>query len=393
MNLTMDNIKVGDEFKQVKALGTYMFENNTFIVEYVDRDKSAISLSLRSQKTAPNTFFVAKLYLSLEELNMAFEKVKKFIWSDWKTIGKTFSDKKFTYAYKTNKRITFVKINAYDKVFKGKATCHKDDLEVFDETTGVGLAYERAEAKVMNYEKKLYQKATEFKPGDRVQAIHNHSRSLSYIYADALGTVVKNCGDGKLYVNWDEGDAYSCGSGGDRKWYIDSFDVKHIDNTPIKSNFTLEIVGGDILTTPIKYTLLHTIYAESEGNAVGLTKVIIDAFDIKEDLKDELDYLLSVADFYGDSDDLNGDIITYNYKNVVTLVSKRRRHDTVSYDTIKRGLKKLKKHMENNNLHYLAMPAICCGRENLEWEEVKKIIEEVFSDCDIPITVRVYINY
>lgn len=393
MNLTMDNIKVGDEFKQVKALGTYMFENNTFIVEYVDRDKSAISLSLRSQKTAPNTFFVAKLYLSLEELNMAFEKVKKFVWSDWKTITKVLSGKEFNYAYKTNRRITFVKINAYDKIFKGKATCHKDDLEIFDETTGVELAYERAEAKLMKYKKELMQKATEFKPGDRVQAINNNSRSLSYIFANALGTVVENCGDGSLYVNWDKGNAYSCGSAVNRKWYIQASNVKHIDSTPIKSNFTLEIVGGDILTAPINYTLLYTIYAESEGNAVGLTKAIIDTFDIKEDLKDELEYLLSVADFYGDSDDLNGDIITYNYKNVVTLVSKRKRHDTVSYDTIKRGLKKLKKHMENNNLHYLAMPAICCGRENLEWDKVKEIIKEVFSDCEIPITIRVYINY
>lgn len=391
MNLTMDNIKIGDEFKQVKALGNYMFKDKVFIVEGVDRDKSAISLSIKGEKNISGFFFMGEVYLSLNEFNEAFERAKKFVWSEWKTMI-SFLNKDFPYKYKTNGRITFVKINWRDKVFKGKATCHKDDLGIFDEITGIEIAYARAEEKLMKYEREFNQRAKEFKPGDRVQAI-GINRSKEYVYANALGTVIKNCADGNLFVEWDEGCALEVGSEGNRNWYIKVENVKHTDIPSIKSNFTLEKVGGDILATPINYTLLHTIYAESEGNAVGLTKVIIDTFDIKEDLKDELDYLLTVADFYGDSDDLNGDIITYNYKNVVTLISKKKRHDKVSYDTIKRGLLKLKKHMENNNLHYLAMPAICCGHENLEWDRVEKIIKEVFSDCNIPITIRVYINY
>ena len=46
--------------------------------------------------------------------------------------------------------------------------------------------------------------------------------------------------------------------------------------------------------------------------------------------------------------------------------------------------------MENNNIHYLAMPTICCGREGLEWDVIKDIIVKVFSDCNIPITIRVF---
>lgn len=391
MNLTMKDIKVGDEFKQVKALGNYMFKDKVFIVERVDRDKSAISLSIKSEKNTPNFFFMGEVYLTLRELNEAFEKIKKFVWSDWKL--STPFDKKFTYRYKTNGRITFVKIMKEDKVFKGKATCHKDDLEVFDEKTGIELAYKRAEEKLMKYKEEVNQKIKEFKPGDRVQAINNDNRPKAYVFANALGTVVENCGNGDLFVKWDKGNAYECGPNCNRTWYISVYNVKHVDDVLVKSNFTLEKMEGDILTAPINYTLLHTIYAESEGEAIGLTKTIIDTFDIKEDLKDELEYLLSVADYYGDNDDLNGDIITYKHKNVVTLITKRKKHHTVYYDTIERGLYKLKKHMENNNLHYLAMPCICCGYEKLEWQVIEDIITKVFSDCKIPITIKVYIGH
>ena len=372
MNLTMKDIKVGDEFKQIKALGRYLFEDMTFVVDDVEEDKSAILLFIKSEKNTSKFFFGGTVYLSLNELNEAFEKVKKFIWSDWETCY----DKEYTYCFKTNGRITFVKIKSEGKNFKGKATCHKDDWEVFDKTIGINLAYERAVAKLTKCK-------TDFKPGDRVQYIEN-TESL-YIYSNATGTVLENCEDGTLYVFWDRGCCYDKGGLHARKWYVRTDHVKQI-----KNNFNLEMVKGDIFTAPINYTLLHTTYGESKGEAVGLTKAIIEAFDIKEDLRDELEYLLEVSDYYSDNENMVGDIVTYNCKNVITLISKRCRHDKVSYEAIEKGLTKLKNFMEDNDIHYLAMPTICCGHEGLEWEVVEDIIYYVFSNCKIPITIKVY---
>ena len=380
MNLTMKDIKVGDKFKQEKALGSYFFEDAEFIVASVDENKSAILLSFKSEKMAPAAFMYAQVYLSLNELNEAFKRSFSFIWSDWKIVDNEFN---FEYEceYKTNGRITFVKILHDNKVFKGKAACHKDDLGDFDENTGIIIAYHRAKEKVEKY------LSNHFKVGDRVQAINNNCVA-EYVYENATGTIITLCDNSfSAKVEWDVG----CAKGNtsiDRRWYIPLTDLKLL--TKQDNNFNLEYITGDIFSAPIFYTLLHTTYAESEGNAVGLTKDIINIFNLKEDLKDELDYLLNVADYYVDYEDVNGDIITYSHKNVITLVTKRCRFDKVSYETIKRGLRKVKKHMESNNLHYLAMPCICCGYEKLQWEKIEELIKEVFSDCKIPITIRVY---
>ena len=188
MNLTIKEIKVGDEFKQTNALGTYMFEDYIFTVEKVDENKSAILLSLKSEKIAPGSFMYANVYLSLDELNGAFKRVKNFVWSDWKFV-RTIS-KIFNYEYKTNGRVTFVKIIFDDKVFKGKATCHKDDLEAFDEKTGIELAYERAEEKVMKYKEEINSETKKFNEGDRVRLITNKNCGKEYVYDNATGTIL-----------------------------------------------------------------------------------------------------------------------------------------------------------------------------------------------------------
>ena len=447
MNLKIQDIKKGDKFKQIKALGTYMFENSTYEVEKIEGygDESAILLSFENEKTAPYELFQAKVYLSLDELNKHFERVKKFVWTDWKALDKDAM-------YKTNKRITFVKIDWNGKTFKGKATCHKDDWDDFDIATGIKLAYERAVKKRENYVKSLSLKMSntlnvgdkvmainddyrncyfispgsigtvskitsnegilvewdsngtwwiepynlkklvcEFNEGDRVRAINDDHRDLHYVHSNATGKIVKVCKN-DLFVEWDYG--CSCEDGtGSRRWYIDKRDVEILteedEKFEVNENLSLLEVEEDVLEQPCYYTILHTLYGRSNGNAVGLSKEIIDRFNIKETLVKELDFLINISEFFKDNKDMMGDIIYYDYKNVITMITKENRRDKVTYEAIERGLNKVKSFMEENNLNYLAMPRICCGYENLNWEKVKAIIIKTFKDSEIPITIKV----
>ena len=85
MNLKIDEIKVGDKFKEVKKLGGYDFIGKEFEVEKVNKDESAILLSLNSPKTGSSWLSICQVYLSIEELNNYFERVKIFTWGAWKS--------------------------------------------------------------------------------------------------------------------------------------------------------------------------------------------------------------------------------------------------------------------------------------------------------------------
>ena len=76
--------------------------------------------------------------------------------------------------------------------------------------------------------------------------------------------------------------------------------------------------------------------------------------------------------------------------NVLSLVVKDSRYDTVKYDTITNVFKKLKLYICRNNISYIAMPRICCGMDKLDWEYVKQILIEVFCDIEKPLTITVY---
>ena len=394
MNLKMSDIKIGDIFIETKKLGGYDFIDAEFEVEEINVDESAILLSLKTQKNTSTMLSFVKLYLSLDELNNHFKKAKKFVWGDWKEIATRDWDflrefGKSVCFYKTNGRIVFVKIIWNNKSFKGKATCHNEDLEEFNLQTGVTLARSRALKKLENYQKELNSlSVTNLEIGDKVKAINNDNRSLEYIYSDAEG-IIKDISPNTLYIEWYK-DAQDVVLNKTCCWYIEPCNVEKInEEKDVMCNFKLFELNANLLDQPVNYTILHTLYACCNGETIGLTKEIIDLFDIKKELIEELDYFKNLVEYYSDSEYVIGDIITYPYKNVISLITKEHRGDIVQYSTIKKGLNKVKKYMEENNIHYLAMPRICCGYEKLEWERVKDIINDVFIDCKIPITIRV----
>ena len=72
------------------------------------------------------------------------------------------------------------------------------------------------------------------------------------------------------------------------------------------------------------------------------------------------------------------------------LVTKKYSTGKPRYEELESSLKEMKEHCERNEVKKLAMPRIGCGLDRLEWSRVKPMMEEIFADVDISITVYNY---
>ena len=74
-------------------------------------------------------------------------------------------------------------------------------------------------------------------------------------------------------------------------------------------------------------------------------------------------------------------------KYLYYLVTKQKYFDKPTNCTLKQALIQMKNHAVKNNVTEISMPRIGCGRDNLNWDEVRQIITHVFSETRIRISV------
>lgn len=72
---------------------------------------------------------------------------------------------------------------------------------------------------------------------------------------------------------------------------------------------------------------------------------------------------------------------------VFNLVTKERYWHKPTLASVKNALLDMKGYAGQMQIKRLAMPKIGCGLDKLKWEDVSKIIKDVFSDTDIEIIV------
>ena len=84
-----------------------------------------------------------------------------------------------------------------------------------------------------------------------------------------------------------------------------------------------------------------------------------------------------------------GQVGTFKDKGryIYNLITKEGVKDQPTYEDLKETLVKMKEHMVANDVKEVALPKIGCGMNQLSWEKVKGIIEEVFEDTDLKITI------
>lgn len=136
----------------------------------------------------------------------------------------------------------------------------------------------------------------------------------------------------------------------------------------------------DLFSIPDDYYLAHCISAD-----FGMGKGIVVEFNKRFDMKRKLqnNYPGYLEQWYMHSD--KGDCLLEN--RVFNLITKKRYYEKPTYTTMRNALERMKELCELYDIKKIAMPIIGCGLDRLKWDEVSKIIQEIFSDTDIEILI------
>ena len=140
-------------------------------------------------------------------------------------------------------------------------------------------------------------------------------------------------------------------------------------------------VKGDLFTAPIDNILVHCISADHAMGA-GIAKRFT-----------EMGIKTAIG---GSKDAWNGigyAVIT-KIKScpwmVCNLVTKEKYWMKPTYKTLKQALEELKIGVTGlRDYNKIAMPQIGCGLDKLKWSKVSTIIQEMFTDTDVEITVYI----
>ena len=76
--------------------------------------------------------------------------------------------------------------------------------------------------------------------------------------------------------------------------------------------------------------------------------------------------------------------------NVYNLVTKQKSHLKPTYDDLRSSLYLLRDMIEVAGVKKLVIPRIGCGLDGLDWEKVSAMIQYIFSQSDVEITVCIW---
>lgn len=118
------------------------------------------------------------------------------------------------------------------------------------------------------------------------------------------------------------------------------------------------------------YLLIHCMN-KSLSTSKGIVVEIEKRFKVKEKIKEK----------YNKKDiDIGSCLIT---DNICNLITKNRVYDKPTYESLNICLNNLYNYCNKNNIKTLIMPKIGCGLDRLEWDKVKKIINDIFKEFNI----------
>ena len=133
-------------------------------------------------------------------------------------------------------------------------------------------------------------------------------------------------------------------------------------------------VRGDLFAALTSVSLAHCISADCKLGA-GIAKIFRQKFGRIDQLKSTNAMVGEVAP------------LLVNNRFVYNLVTKEHFWEKPTYESLKNSLIGMKDHAMQHNVIEICMPRIGCGLDRLEWNKVKSILEEVFGNGSIVITV------
>ena len=132
----------------------------------------------------------------------------------------------------------------------------------------------------------------------------------------------------------------------------------------------------DLFDVSEDYYLAHCISADFALGA-GIAK----EFNKRYNMRTELNSIYGTSSI---KDNLGKALLVGRTFNLVT---KERYWHNPTYASLRATLVDMRMQVLSMQIKKLAMPLIGCGLDKLQWEKVKTLIEEIFSDDDLEIIV------
>ena len=134
----------------------------------------------------------------------------------------------------------------------------------------------------------------------------------------------------------------------------------------------------DLFTVPQGYYLAHCISGDYALGA-GIATQFVEVYNMRYKLHSQ--YPIPNGEKFANV----GKALLVD--NVFNLVTKARCFHKPTYDSLYETLVDMKDQCEEWDITKIAIPYIGCGLDQLEWDKVRDIIEDVFEDTDVEILV------
>ena len=132
-------------------------------------------------------------------------------------------------------------------------------------------------------------------------------------------------------------------------------------------------IHGDLFNGP-KSSLAHCVASDLKMGA-GIAVLFKKKFKGLDKLKEQVPKVGSIC------------VLERNSSYIYYLITKKYTKDYPTLDTIKSSLTEMRNHAVKHDIKSISMPRIGSGLDKLDWNDVKNIIIEVFTDTDIVINV------
>ncbi|NXK65048.1 OARD1 deacetylase, partial [Sylvietta virens] len=136
----------------------------------------------------------------------------------------------------------------------------------------------------------------------------------------------------------------------------------------------IRCVKGDLFSCPSTDALAHCISEDCRMGA-GIAVLFKKKFGGVQELLDQKKKTGEVA------------VLQRDERYIYYLITKQKVSHKPTYESMQKSLEAMKAHCLNNGVTDISMPRIGCGLDGLQWEKVSAILEEVFENTDIKITV------
>ncbi|KAJ8265897.1 hypothetical protein COCON_G00149960 [Conger conger] len=154
-------------------------------------------------------------------------------------------------------------------------------------------------------------------------------------------------------------------------------DQKEDKSDPLPSaseGWSLHYMTGDLFSCPADEALAHCISEDCRMGA-GIATIFKKKFAGVAELKAQQKTPGECA------------VLSRGGRWVYYLITKKKASQKPTYDALRQSLEAMKLHCLENGVGSLSMPRIGCGLDRLKWEKVSLMLEEIFRDTNICITV------